>query len=216
MSTPGNGQIPQATIERLPGYLRVLTELAEAGVSRVSSNHLAEALQVQPALLRRDLSYFGSYGTRGVGYEVETLIAEIGDLVGTTTTWPVIIVGAGNLGRALARHGGLLHRGFQVVALVDTDPERVGSTVGGVVVSPDSELEHLVSDKQIRMAVITTPASAAQQAADRLIAQGVGSILNFAPTTLHVPAGVIVRTVDLAQELQVLAFHEAHRTEPLQ
>lgn len=211
MSTPGNGQIPEATIERLPGYLRVLTDLSERDVDRVSSNELAEAAHVQPALLRRDLSHFGSYGTRGVGYEVATLINEIGALVGTTTTWPVVIVGVGNLGRALARHGGMLHRGFQVVALVDTDPTRIGTEVGGLLVQADEQLEPLVAETGARIAVLTTPASAAQQAADRLVAQGVTSILNFAPITLHVPDGVTVRTVDLAQELQILAFHEAHR-----
>ncbi len=216
MSTPGNGQIPQATIERLPGYLRVLTDLADEGVARVSSNALAEAVHVQPALLRRDLSYFGSYGTRGVGYEVDTLMSEIGELVGTRTTWSVVIVGAGNLGRALARHGGLLHRGFQVVSMVDTDETRIGAEVGGIAVLPDAELEEIVRRTGARIAVLTTPAAAAQQAADRLIAQGVTSILNFAPITLEVPEGVTVRAVDLAQELQILAFHEAHRTEPVQ
>lgn len=217
-STPGTAaQIPDATIARLPGYLRVLRQLTESGVETVSSNDLADACHVQPALLRRDLSHFGSYGTRGVGYEVGRLMAEIEAHVGTaSTTWPVVIVGVGNLGRALAQHGGMTERGFRLVGLVDADPATIGTTVAGLVVTPQDDLEEMLQRTGARIAVVATPASAAQQMVDRLVASGIRSILNFAPTALHTPVGVTVRGVDLSQELQILAFHETHRSEQSQ
>ena len=210
MSTPRD-QIPEATIARLPGYLRVLVDLDSNGVARVSSTELAEAAGVQSALLRRDLSHFGSYGTRGVGYEVPVLMREIGEHVGTGTVWPVIVVGVGNMGRALAQHSASLDVSFQVVALVDSNPAIVGTRVAGTVVRDQSELEAVIAEQRPRIAIITTPAAAAQQVCERVVAAGVSSILNFAPTTLNVGEQAIVRTVDLSQELQILAFHEARR-----
>ncbi|WP_420174171.1 redox-sensing transcriptional repressor Rex [Luteococcus sp. OSA5] len=204
-------QIPEATIARLPGYLRVLRSLQLDGVSRVSSTDLAEAAGVQPALLRRDLSHFGSYGTRGVGYEVPLLVREIGEHVGSGTVWPVIMIGVGNLGRALATHSDLLQRDFSLVALVDTDPAVVGTCVGGTVVRHVDQLECLVAELQPRIAIVTTPAIAAQEICDRLAAAGITSILNFAPTAISVAPEVTVRGVDLSQELHILAFHEARR-----
>ncbi|MGO4958006.1 redox-sensing transcriptional repressor Rex [Luteococcus sp. Sow4_B9] len=211
MTGPDEQQIPEATIARLPGYLRVLNDFQAAGVTRVSSTDLAEAAGVQPALLRRDLSYFGSYGTRGVGYEVPLLVREIGLTTGGGTVWPVIMIGVGNLGRALATHGGLLQQDFKIVALVDVDPAVVGSTVGRRVVQHVDRLEELVAQYQPRIAIVATPAHAAQATCDRLVDAGITSILNFAPTGVVAPAHVTVRAVDLSQELRILAFHEARR-----
>lgn len=214
--TPAAGrEISEATIVRLPGYLRSLEELAEQGVKTVSSNELAEACAVQPALLRRDLSHFGSYGTRGVGYDVDLLIHEIGIHVGLEHTWRVVIVGSGNLGQALARHSGLASRGFKLVALIDTNPEIIGRTVANVQISDDSLLEEVVRRTRANIAVVTTPPGVAQDIVNRLVDCGIRSIMNFAPVVLDVPPDVALRSVDFAQELQILAYHEAHRDLPV-
>jgi redox-sensing transcriptional repressor len=201
-------EIPDATVARLPVYLRVLSTLAERGIDTVSSGALAEAAGVNSAQLRKDLSHLGSYGTRGVGYDVEYLRGQIGREVGLAHQWPVVIVGLGNLGTALANYSGFYSRGFRVVALVDPSPELIGRRIHGLAISDLTELENLVAATGAAIAVIATPAEAAQQVADRLVATGVTSILNFAPTVLAVPEGVNVRKVDLGQELQILAYHE--------
>jgi redox-sensing transcriptional repressor len=196
---PYPGGIPEATVARLPVYLRALYMLAERGVSTVASDELARAAGVNSAKLRKDLSHLGSYGIRGVGYDVEYLVYQVSRALGLTQNWPVVIVGAGNLGRALAHYGGFVTRGFQIEAVFDTDQSLIGSDIGGVVVRPSSE-------------VIAVPAGAAQSVCDRLVAAGVTSILNFAPLVLNVPEGVDVRKVDLSIELQILAFHAQRRS----
>lgn len=209
MPEPTRRGIPEATVGRLPGYLRALGELAEKGRASVSSEELAAAAGVRSAQLRKDLSYLGSYGVRGVGYDVAQLSAQIARELGLTQEWPVVIVGLGNLGRALAAYRGFATRGFRIVALADTDPQVVGQEVEGLVVRT---LEDIVaSGPPVSIGVITTPAPAAQQVADALVAMGVRSILNFAPCLLSVPEGVDVRKVDLATELQILAYHEQRR-----
>jgi redox-sensing transcriptional repressor len=200
--------IPDATIARLPVYLRALNQLAEAEIDTVSSRALAEAAGVSSAQLRKDLSYLGSYGTRGVGYDVDYLRQQIGRQVGSARDWPVIIVGLGNLGTALANYSGFYSRGFRVVGLIDPAPELVGRNIHGLAISDLSELEDVVARTGAAIAVIATPADAAQAVADRLVGLGVTSILNFAPVVLVVPDGVNVRKVDLGQELQILAYHE--------
>jgi redox-sensing transcriptional repressor len=206
----GNG-IPEATVARLPIYHRVLTGLRDTGVATVSSAELAEASGVNPAKLRKDLSHLGSYGTRGVGYGVDYLRYQIARELGLTQDWPVVIVGVGNLGHALAGYGGFAGRGFRVVGLVDADPARVGEDVSGTAISALDDLERVISDHGAVIGVIATPAAAAQDVCDRLVAAGITSILNFAPNVLSVPDGVEVRKVDLATELQILAFHEQRR-----
>jgi redox-sensing transcriptional repressor len=203
--------IPDATVDRLPLYHRVLVGLADDGVPTVSSDALAATAGVSPAKLRKDLSFLGSYGTRGVGYDVRHLLTQIGRELGITLEWPVVVVGVGNLGRALANYAGFRSRGFQLAALVDADPVRHGELIAGVVVSPVSVLAELVGQHDISIGVIATPAEAAQGVADSLVAAGVHSILNFAPAVLSVPAEVDVRKVDLASELQILAFHEQRK-----
>jgi redox-sensing transcriptional repressor len=205
---PANPQgIPEATIARLPVYLRALYSLADRGIASVSSEELATAAGVNSAKVRKDLSHLGSYGIRGVGYDVDYLVYQVSRELGLTQDWPVIIVGAGNLGRALANYGGFASRGFRVGALVDSDPAAVGSLIAGHRVRAADELERIVSGSDVMIAVIATPAAAAQGICDRLVAAGVTSILNFAPVVLNVPPGVDVRKVDLSIELQILAFH---------
>lgn len=200
--------IPDATVARLPVYLRALTVLAEDGIATVSSEELASAAGVGSAKLRKDLSHLGSYGTRGVGYEVEYLVYQISRELGLTQDWRVVIVGVGNLGHALANYGGFVSRGFTVAALLDADEQIVGETVGGLVVRPVDDLEQVVAAEGVHIGVVATPAVAAQDVCDRLVAAGVTSVLNFAPVVLLVPETVMVRKVDLSTELQILAFHE--------
>lgn len=202
--------IPDATVARLPLYLRSLHALAEAGDTTVSSQVLAELVGVGSAKVRKDLSHLGSCGTRGVGYQVDRLVAQISGELGLAQRWPVVLVGVGNLGTALAGYGGFVTRGFRIAALLDADPRRVGERVGGLVVRPVDDLDAVVRSDGVAIGVIATPAEAAQDVCDRLVRAGVTSVLNFAPTVLHVPAGVGLRKVDLAVELQILSFYE-HR-----
>jgi redox-sensing transcriptional repressor len=205
--------IPEATVARLPVYLRALSALQDHGIPTVSSEDLAAAAGVGSAKLRKDLSYLGSYGTRGVGYDVDYLVYQIARELGLTQDWPVVIVGIGNLGHALANYGGFASRGFHIAALLDADPARVGEVVAGLAVRHVSELERLVCGLGPAIGVIATPATAAQEVCDRLVAAGVRSILNFAPLVLVVPEEVDVRKVDLAIELQILAFHEQRKVD---
>jgi redox-sensing transcriptional repressor len=204
-------RIPEATVARLPVYLRVLYELVADRVQNVSSERLAELAGVNAAKVRKDLSYLGSYGTRGVGYEVEYLLYQISRELGLTRDWPVVIVGAGNLGQALANYGGFGDRGFPVAAVVDVDPAKVGTVVNGHEVRHLDELPEIVARTGGAIGVIATPAVAAQEAADRLVEAGAHSILNFAPVILSVPRGVSIRKVDLAVELQILSFYQQRR-----
>ena len=203
--------IPEATVARLPVYLRALTTLSDQGTATCSSEELATAAGVNSAKLRKDLSYLGSYGTRGVGYDVEYLRYQIARQIGVTQDWPVVIVGIGNLGHALANYSGFRSRGFRVVALLDADPDRHEETVAGVDVRPFSDLSQIVREHGVAIGVIATPASASQDVADQMVAAGISSILNFAPSVLAVPDGVDVRKVDLSIELQILAYYEQRK-----
>lgn len=209
------GGIPEATVGRLPLYHRVLVDLADAGVSTVSSDGLAATAGVSPAKLRKDLSFLGSYGTRGVGYEVSVLIDQIGAELGITSEWPVVIVGVGHLGHALANYGGFASRGFRLVALFDQDSALVGTEVAGLAVRPFADLAAVARTEGVLIGVVATPAGSAQQVADALVAAGVRSILNFAPVVLAVPPEIDVRRVDLASELQILAFHQQRRSDDM-
>jgi redox-sensing transcriptional repressor len=201
-------RIPEATVARLPLYLRVLGEAAAERTTTISSEVLAARAGVNAAQIRKDLSYLGSYGTRGVGYDVVYLVRQINRQLGLDDDRRVAIVGAGNLGHALASYGGFPARGFTVVAAFDSDAAKVGSRLGTAVVSPVSTMAEVIREKEVEIAIITTPATAAQGVADVLVAGGVGSILNFAPTTVTVPPTVALRQVDLGIELQILSFYQ--------
>ncbi len=207
-------RIPDATVARLPVYHRCLLELREAGAATVSSEALAEQSGVTASKVRKDLSYLGTYGTRGVGYDVENLVRQIGRELGLTGNWPIVIVGIGNLGRALAAYGGFTARGFRIVGLLDDDPAKHGSRVGDHLVRPTSALAEVVAGDTSVIGVIAVPAAAAQDVADAMVRAGITSILSFSPTVLAAPPGVAVRVVDLASELQILTFHQHQRTEP--
>ncbi len=215
--TGSTRSIPDATIARLPLYLRALAELAARDLTTISSGELADASGVNPAQVRKDLSHLGSWGTRGVGYDVATLRRRIGAEIGSSQRWSVVIVGMGNLGSALATYSGYAARGFRVAALVDVAEPLVGQQVrieGNdpevLTIRTDAELADVVATSQPAIGVITTPAEVAQAVCDRMVAAGLTSILNFAPTVLQVPEGVVVRAVDLGQELQILAYHQQH------
>jgi redox-sensing transcriptional repressor len=203
--------IPEATVGRLPIYLRALVEIAESGATTVSSEHLAEAAGVNSAKLRKDLSHLGSYGTRGVGYDVAYLIHQVRRELGLTQHWPVVIAGIGNLGHALANYRGFAERGFVAAALVDADPTKIGEQIEGLSIRHVDELPEIVREHASAIGVISTPAAAAQDVADRMVAAGIRSILNFAPVVLVVPEGVSVRKVDLAIELQILTYYEQRK-----
>jgi redox-sensing transcriptional repressor len=208
-STPARrpGRVPEATVARLAVYLRVLTELLAQDVRTVSSDVLAAAAGVNAAKLRKDLSHIGSSGVRGVGYDVSRLAAQVESVLGLTRSHAVALVGVGNLGHALAGYGGFAARGFGVAALFDVDPALVGTTIGGVEVLDVAEIPRVCPRRGVTIGVVATPAVAAQRVCDALVGAGVRSILNFAPTVLSVPVGVEVRKVDLAVEMQILAFH---------
>jgi redox-sensing transcriptional repressor len=210
MSERARKRIPEATVARLPVYLRSLLEIGDDATT-VSSERLAELAGVNAAKVRKDLSYLGSYGTRGVGYDVEYLLFQMSRELGLTQHWPVVIVGIGNLGHALANYGGFDASGFHVVALVDADPSKVGQEVAGTLIRSMDELPTLVRDHSVVIGIIATPATAAQDVADLLVDAGVTSILNFAPALITVPDGVSLRKVDLAVELQILSFHQQRR-----
>lgn len=212
---PERRGIPDATVTRLPEYLRALTHLAETGVSSVSSEELAAVVGVNSAKLRKDLSHLGSYGVRGVGYDVNHLSYQISLSLGLTQDWAVAIIGMGNLGRALAAYNGFASRGVEVVALLDHDPALIGHTIGRLTVEPVADLPRIARERGVTIALLATPAASAQEVAQAVVHAGIHAILNFAPASLELPEAVQVRKVDLATEVQILGFHQQQRARDL-
>jgi redox-sensing transcriptional repressor len=215
VSVSSRRKIPQAALIRLPMYLRLLGEVTAQGVTHISSDQLAELAAVNAAKVRKDLSYLGSYGVRGVGYEVAFLSYQIQRELGVNHEWPIVIVGAGNLGQALANYGGFVERGFGLVGVFDTDPSKIGTHVGGICVQHLDALSEVVQTRGVSIGVLATPAATAQEAVNRLVRAGVGSILNFVPIVLSVPRGVHISKVDLAGELQILSYYEQQKVNSL-
>ncbi len=207
-------RIPEATVARLPLYLRSLYELAAADVTTVSSERLADLCGVNAAKVRKDLSHLGSYGTRGVGYDVGVLLSQISRELGLNQDWAIAIVGLGNLGHALANYKGFGARGFRIVGLFDADEARIGELVGGVRVAHIDDLPAVAARTPIAIGIIAVPAPVAQHVADRLVEAGVLSILNFAPAVISVPEHVSLRKVDLSIELQILSFYSQRQAVP--
>lgn len=199
-------KVSEPTIGRLSVYLRLLMELSECGVVTVSSEDLASRSGTTAAQVRKDLSLFGTFGKRGLGYSVSDLEARLRGILGLEKRWRVALVGAGRIGAALFGYGNFRRQGFLIEAVFDSDPDKVGQQWNGVAVEPESALERVVSGRAIEIAVIAVPADAAQRVADRLVASGVRGILNFAPTRLKVPAEVEVKTVDMALEMEGLSY----------
>jgi len=202
-------KIPEATVMRLSVYSRFLHQLTDEGVTTVSSGDIARGVGVSSAQVRKDLAYFGEFGTRGVGYRVDELYGHLMKILGLDQTWNIIIVGAGKLGSALALYQGFAERGFHVSTIVDADTARIGTKLGDVEVEPIDVLQQRVKENNIRVGVVTVPASAAQDVTDRLIEAGIKAILNFSPRVLKVPNSVILRNVDLSVNLEVLSFNLA-------
>ena len=204
-------RIPEATLSRLPIYLRILGELSDEGITQLSSDQMAALAGVNAAKVRKDLSYLGTYGTRGVGYDVAFLTYQIQRELGLTHEWPIVVVGAGNLGQALSGYGGFTSRGYPVVAMFDSDLSKVDTVVGGVRVRAIDDLPAVVQSMNVSIGVLATPGAAAQEAADLMVRAGITSILNFAPVVIATPRAVRVRKVDLASELQILSYYEDRR-----
>jgi redox-sensing transcriptional repressor len=214
MALTNNRRIPAATVSRLPVYQRILLELVRAGTNTVSSDQLAEMARVNASKVRKDLSFLGSFGTRGSGYDSDYLLSQIERELGLDGDWPVAIVGLGNLGRALANSPGFSSRGFRVCGLFDVETSLVGQRVRGIEVNHLNDFEQLASRDSPKIGVIATPAHAAQDVADKMVRAGVRSVLNFAPRVLTVPPEVLLRYVDLSIELQVMSFYLSHAYDP--
>lgn len=198
--------MPRTTLQRLPFYLRALYSLEEEGWEIASSSEIAELVGSNSAQTRKDLSYVGEFGQRGVGYNVPNLIQELEKFLGVTRRRKVILVGVGRLGSAILLYKGIRQRGFEIVAAFDVNPEKIGTEVGGVPIYDFNRLEDVLGDERIDIAMITVPIPEAQRVVDRLVQAGVRSILNFVPTPLKVPKGIPHRTVCLAAELQILSY----------
>lgn len=199
-------EIPRKAIYRLSVYMRCLQRLKENSILTVSSDALAKAARVKPTQLRKDLTYFGQFGTRGLGYDVAELSKMISDLLGTTSLQPVILVGVGNLGLALLSYKGFEQEGFEIIAAFDLDAGRKRDKDLPTPVLPLEKMREVVRERGVKMAIVTVPASAAQEAANTLIDAGISGILNFAPIVLHVPDDVMVNNVNLAIELENLSY----------
>lgn len=204
-------RIADSTVRRLSAYLRFLEESAEHGLTTISSDELARRGGTTSAQVRKDLSFFGSFGKRGLGYAIPELISSLREILGLKREWKVIIVGAGKIGTALARYAGFEQRGFHVVAVYDSDPLKVGSEWEDLSVRDAATLERDIAREQPDIAVLAVPHGAAQEAAARLVRAGVKAILNFAPTQLAVPADVVVRSVNMAMELEGLSYALSNR-----
>lgn len=200
-------KIPEATIIRLSVYSRYLTEVDRKGIITISSGDVAEGVGVSPAQVRKDLAYFGEFGTRGVGYNVKDLHHHILKILGLAQDWSVTLVGLGNLGLALTSYKGFRERGFVITSVFDNDPKKIGTIVNGVEVMPVDKLEEIVTANKTEIGIISVPSAVAQDIADKLVASGVKAILNFAPGVLNVPPEVELRNVDLAVNLEVLTFN---------
>jgi redox-sensing transcriptional repressor len=206
MDQPRPDLIPNPAVRRLSLYLRQLEAFKRSGRSTISSKQLGESLNLTDAQVRKDLAYFGQFGHPGIGYRVDDLIGRVRHILGTDKTWNVLLVGAGNLGRALLAYRGFDAKGFKLVAVFDNDPGKVGKKIGQFVIQALSELEQTVRSKSIRLAMIAVPADVAQDVADQLIDAGIRGLMNFAPVSLNVPQDVALNAVDLAVSLEQLSF----------
>lgn len=200
-------EIPKIIIGRLPLYLRVLRRLKNEGEVYASSQELGEMLDISAAQIRKDLSHFGELGKRGTGYEIEFLIKKLDQILNIDKVWKIAVVGIGDVGHALARYNGFVNRGFKVSAIFDSDPQKIGGKVRDLVIKDIKELKETIQRENIKIAVVATPASAAQEVTDRLVKNGIKAILNYAPIYLKVPNGVHVEHIDPAIHLQKLSYY---------
>lgn len=208
---PKTKHIPRATVKRLATYVQVLKNLERDNVEIVSSNPLAEACDVQGSQVRKDLAYFGEFGIRGVGYQVPSLIKAITLSLGVDHEWPMVLVGVGNLGKAMIKHIAFHSHSFVIKAIFDCDPFKIGESVHGFEVLSTQEIESVVQNLRIDIGIITTPPERAQRAADSLIRAGITAILNFAPQRIKVPDHINVEYVDFFNHMYTLAFRHTQQ-----
>ncbi len=200
-------EIPEVVINRLPVYARALSELAAQGETVVSSQALGELLDVTPAQIRKDLSYFGRFGKQGRGYNVNSLLTKLREILGIDRQWRLCLVGVGRLGQAIAEYGGFGPQGFEIVAAFDANPTVVGQQVGGVTIHHIEELDTFLGTARVDIGIVAVPAAAAQGVVDRLVEAGIRAILNYAPITAHVPRNVVIRHIDPVLAMQSMTFY---------
>ena len=200
-------QVPEVVVLRLPLYVRALTQMKHDGVSVISSQQLGARLQMTPAQIRKDLSYFGRFGKQGRGYNVEFLLDELGQILGLNQRWPACLVGVGRLGRAIINYPGFAPEGFHILAAFDSDTDQVGDVVGGLTVMPMARLRQTLERENIAIAIVAVPAQEAQRVIDELIEQGVRGILNYAPIAPKVPMEVVLRNIDPVLSLQSMTYY---------
>jgi redox-sensing transcriptional repressor len=205
------GKISDSTVRRLSLYLRFLQEAEARGQETISSEELAQRGGTTAAQVRKDLSVFGSFGKRGLGYSVPELLRELEEILGLHRRWKVAVVGAGKIGSALFSYRNFMRRGFEIRAVFDSDPAKIGRAWGDQEVLPDEEMERVLQREEIDIVVVAVPAEAAQGVAERVVASGVGAILNFAPVQLRLPDSVALRNVDMVVEMEGLAFALSNR-----
>jgi redox-sensing transcriptional repressor len=202
---PGN--IPDIVIGRLPLYLRALTRLAIEGQEVTSSHELGRRLGISSAQIRKDLSHFGGFGKQGTGYQISYLVEQLRQVLKVNQEWEVAIIGAGDLGTALLHYKGFVDRGFRIACVFDNSPQKIGKKIGDFVVHPIEDMQKVIQERGIKMAMIAVPAEKAQEVADKLIEVGVRAILNYAPMTLNVPADIKVQYIDPVVQLQRMTFY---------
>ncbi len=206
--------IPEVVIQRLPLYLRTIAALDEEGLAVVSSQELGDRLQVTPAQIRKDLSYFGRFGKQGRGYRVRDLVRELRRILGLGQEWEMVLVGMGRLGWAVASYGGFAQHGFQVVACFDNDPQLVGKAVGPLLIQDSSALATTILERGVQIGIVAVPVHVAQQVVDQLVACGVRGILSYAPIVPRVPPHVWVQNIDPVVALQAMTYHLSQRKAP--
>jgi redox-sensing transcriptional repressor len=200
-------EIPDIVIGRLPIYLRALTQLSQQGHEITSSHELGQRLGISSAQIRKDLSHFGEFGKQGTGYQISHLQAQLKQILQVDREWQVVVVGAGDLGRAIAHYGGFLERGFRVIAIFDNDTKKIGTGTGDLKVVDTAKMKDFITQRSVKMAMIAVPAEYAQNVANELIGAGVRAILNYAPITLTVPDEVHVQHIDPVTHLQRMTYY---------
>jgi redox-sensing transcriptional repressor len=200
-------QIPDVVIDRLPVYARALALLEHEGREVVSSQELGRHLGVTPAQIRKDLSYFGRFGKQGRGYNVQRLLDELRQILGLTREWPLVLVGVGQLGRAIVSYAGFVPQGFRIIEAFDSDPEIIGTQVNGLIIRPVEALPDVLRERQVDIAIVAVPARSGQQVIDTLVKSGVKAILNYAPIAHQSPPDVRIRDIDPVLALQSLTYH---------
>jgi redox-sensing transcriptional repressor len=199
--------IPDIVIGRLPIYLRALSQLAAEGHEITSSHELGQRLGISSAQIRKDLSHFGEFGKQGTGYQITHLLAQLKQILQVDKEWAVVLVGAGDLGHAIAHYAGFVERGFRIIGVFDNSPEKIGKALNGLKVRESSEMEQVIRDANVKIAMVATPARVAQQVADQLVKAGIRAILNYAPITLVVPENVHVQYIDPVAHLQRMTYY---------